>query len=235
MKWLYLLGIVLLLYLIGAIRVNITLIYRSEPEIFLRILFFRFRLVPGKQKKIKLKDYRIDRFRKMRLKERAKLREKARRSAEKKAQKEAKKAENAEKKAKAKKKSLGQKAAELKGKIDFGLEIAKGVAAPLVKRFGRNLHIEIKRIKLIVATGDAAKTAQAYGISCAAVSDLLALLEQTMHIRYLHGAEVAVIPDFVSDTTQMDIDIRFWLRIRNILALPFGAIVDFIKVFLKRT
>ena len=74
----------------------------------------------------------------------------------------------------------------------------------------------------------------ASAIACAAVSDLLELLGQTMHLTYKKDAIVRVTPDFVSDKTRIDVKIRFKLRIGHILALPFGAVFDFIKYFIKR-
>ena len=240
MGWWILLGILILFVLIGAVWIRITVIYDDEVTVRVRVLFLNLQIVPGKKKKIRLKDYRIKRFRKMRLKQRAAERAKARKAAEKKKAKEAKKQakkearEAAKKAGKEQKKSLRQIYADLKGKVDFGLDIVKCVAAPLVKRFYRSLRVDVYRICLTIATGDAASTAQTYGIACAAVSDLLELLGQTMHLTYKKDAVVRVTPDFLSEQSQIDLHICFRLRIRHILALPFGAVVDFIKYFIKR-
>ena len=108
------------------------------------------------------------------------------------------------------------------------------MAGPLVKRFYKTLRIDVKKLDLIIATGDAAKTAQTYGIACAAVADVLELLGQTMHLSYAKNASVTVTPDFVLDKTVMDINITFSFRVRHILALPFGAVADFIKVLIQK-
>ncbi len=240
MGFVNLLVVLLLLFLIGQITIRITVIYHDTPEVWVGLLFFNFKVVPGKKKPIKTKDFKIKRFRKMRLKERAKEREKERRAAEKKAAKKAKKAEKKAKKAEEKKrkdapkKSIRQIVSELRGKLDFGLSLARGVVFPLVKRFSKSLRADVYRIHLIIATGDAAKTATTYGIACAAVADLLELLGKGKLLTYKKGAIVKVTPDFVSEKSRIDVKIRLRLRIRHILALPFGAIGDFIKVMLSR-
>ena len=236
MGWLYFLAVLALLCLIGAIPLRFHIRYRTEPCVTLGILFLRIPLVPGKKKKPRLRDYKIGRFRKRRLKERAKARENARRAAEKKAAKEAKKRAKQQKAAERPraKKSLRERFEELKGKVDFGLEIAKGVVLPLVKRFGRYLRIEIGRICITAGGEDAAKTAQIHGIACAAVADLLELIDQTMHLKYRSGCEIWVRPDFTAEKTEIDLDLTLSLRICHILALPFGAIGDFLKILFQR-
>lgn len=238
MGWLYFLGVLLLIFLIGTIPIYITVLYQSEPEVWVRVFFFRFRVLPGKEKKLNLKSFRIRKFRKMRLKERAKLREKARRAAEKKTKKEAQKKAKREKKAADKKagvkKSLRQTFKELKGKADFGLSIARDVAFPLVTKYYRHLRVDVTKIRLTVATGDAAKTAQTYGIACAALADLLAILEQSMHLRYKKDAEVTVIPDFLGEESTIDLHIDFGLRIHHVFSPIFGAAIDFIKLLINK-
>ncbi len=233
MEWLYVLGALLLLFLIGQILIHVTVIYRDQPEVLVRVLFFSFRVIPGKEKKIKLGDFRIKKFRKKRLKERALLRKKARKAAESKAKKKKRKAER--KSEKKQRKSLRQVYEELKETADFGLTIAKHVALPLVSRFRRSLRIRVKRLCITVSTDDAAKTAQLYGIVCAAVADLLAILEQATHLRYEKGMTVTVLPDFVSGKTTMDLHLRFSLRLRHILALPFWAVIDYIKLLIQKS
>lgn len=241
MGWVYFLITIAVLILIGLIPICIRVVYRDEPEVWVRVLLFRFRVLPGKKKKIKLGNYRIKKFRRMRLKQRAKAREKARKAAEKKAAKQEKKRAAKEKKeadrkaGKAPKKSLRQTLRALKGKADFGLSVVRGVAGPLVKRFARYLHIDVARIHLIIGTDDAAKTAQTYGIACAALADLIELFDHVLHLHYAKSALVRVEPDFVGGKIRLDVDLTFRLRICHILALPFGAVGDFIKVFLKRS
>ncbi len=240
MGWINFLVVLVILILIGLITIKITVEYKTEPTVYVGFLFFKFKVVPGKKKKVKTSKYKIKSYRKMRLKERAAARAKARKAAEKKAAKkakaEAKKAKKAQeqKEGKVKKKSLRQTIADLKGKVDFGLDVAKGVLGPLVRRFAGRLRVDIYNLVITVATGDAAKTAQTYGLCCIAVADLFELLSHTKLLTYKNDCRVQVIPDFVSDKIEIDLKIVARIRLWHILAVPFGAIGDFLKVLIKR-
>lgn len=234
MGWIIFAAIVLFFVLLGLARVRVDLKYDGELKLSLKYLFLSFPLSPAKVKKLRVRNYRIDRFRKMRIRERAKAirkaEEKAKKDAEKKAKKEEAKKKREEEKKKAKETGTRPKKTEktLKEKIGYILDLVKDVGLVFLGRFFGASRVEVKRLTLAVARGDAAETAETYGLVCAGVSNALAFLDSTMDLKMKDGA-LSVYPDFLAAKTAVEMHIVYSLRLGSILGMGIGAGIDYIK------
>ena len=221
-----LLSIPAVLVLIAMIRVKAHVTSAGNLALELKILFFKFPLFPKpEKKKLRLKDYKIKRYRK---------------NEAKKAEKEAKKAAKKQKK-KAQKKSKSpakptDATAEKKEKKDIvGLvETVLSVAKVFLSRFGHHLRIDVKKIVLTVATGDAAKTAILYGAVCGAMQGLVTFLENKANFKTDRDSDIRVEIDFLAEKPSADIDLAFSFRIWQIFDLAFRSLFAFIKATLHK-
>lgn len=123
---------------------------------------------------------------------------------------------------------------EEKAKItkDAILEVL-GAVKELLPKFLGKMHFRSAKLNAKIATGDAASTA----LQCAAAKAGASLIfEATDRFAILDkGSDknVAIEPDFLSERSSYDMDLRF--RIRVIYAVHYGvkALVRFIKIKLK--
>ena len=155
-----------------------------------------------------------------------KIREAIRKKQEKKAL--AKKEKEAAKKEKEKtkeKKPLSQQISDIKILVDV-------VLTALGKFFG-HLRIKMTRIKIVVASEDAATTAVAYGAISQSLNILLPALETVKNFKSLDKADIDVRADFLSSSPEFDIEISLSIRVWHILHAGLAALVKFIKRKLK--
>lgn len=233
---LYIIGGILLLFVgIGFLRATVTLEYKDEFALSVKVLFFNINILPKKKKKPL--DY--SKFSAKKLRKEIKKAEKKKLKAEKKkAAKKAKKA--AKKEAKAAKKAVDKKLkrrdpeaflkhqAKEKAKkrsLNEILTLIKEVLDVVTKRFRKHFRIKITRIRINVATGDAAKTAVLYGVISQSVAYILEILDRTHKIKYAdpEDYDVGVDADFLSEKTTADIKIAFSLRVHNVFDIVFRA------------
>ena len=129
------LGILLCLFLLLMLRIRVVLTCDTEVRAELCILFLHFRLFPRKKKKIRIRDYSSKRY-KNRLKKKRSEKEK----------------KNPPKKEKNK--------LPLRQRISLFVSLFDGI----YQRFLRYFRIDIAKLRIDVATGDAAKTAILTGV-----------------------------------------------------------------------
>ena len=203
----------------------------SPPEdgpvhLWLYLMGIRIRLFPKKKKKVNVRDFRIAAFRKRRRKEEKKKRrallKKEKKKQSKNEKKKTEKPEEPKKPEEKKKKSLRES-------VSYIMKLLRKVVLAVLKKFGRDLRLDVCDLSIAVATGDAAKTAVAYRAVAQSVSCLLALLTENTHTRSLRSSRVEVIPDFVSETSRIHVHLRFRLRIHHILSLAFTALKGFLS------
>lgn len=130
-----------------------------------------------------------------------------------------------QRKAEQKEAKKGQPKAPLNEIITMVLELVKVVFS----RFGRHLRIDVTRLRLVVATGDAAKTAILWGAICPAVGALLEILDRITNLRTVKNCDIDVVPDFTADTFRADICIAFSLRVWHVFDIAFRALFSFLK------
>ena len=184
----------LLLFLLLLLPIRFHISYRTDdelPRVRLQILFFHHTLFPQKEKKLRLRSFR----RKKRCKRN-------------------KKTEGQSTKTATKKKKPTQKRSILST-----LRLIQRLLKGIYSRFIGRLHIRIDRLRVAVATDDAAKTAILYGGVSQTVAYILAFCEEQSNLHPIKEKDVSVSADFLSDKTTADIHICLWLRLATALHL----------------
>lgn len=217
-------------FLIAAIIITAILLLRLSVRIrtdggltlIAGVGFIKIKLLPQREKKLKLRDYRIDRFRK-RLRSEELADEKKRLKKQKKQAKKAEKAKEIE--------SDRSDEPEAEEKTDLCELISKltRVAKVFIVRFGKHLRIGLRKIKLSVATGDAAQTAILYGAIIGAVQNLYALLVSSGTLKTAKNSELTVEPDFLSEKPSVEIDLTFSFRLWQLFDIAIRSLIAYIK------
>lgn len=214
-------GILLFFFLVGLIRVEVVLSYAEEFGLVLSIAGFPLSLIPGKKKKIKLRDYSPKAIAKRKLKEQKK--------AEKKAAKKKKKKEADQKKKAEKKKEKDEDKLSLLEIIDIGTAVLK----VFVKRFAKHLRIRIARLHFGVASGDAATTAILYGAVSQGACYMAALLDGCGTLRYPAKSDVQIYADYLSEKPVIDMEIGISMLVCQLFDIIWRVIGTAIKKFFK--
>ncbi|MBP3315651.1 MAG: DUF2953 domain-containing protein [Clostridia bacterium] len=219
------LGIIaLFLAFLLSLKATVTVAYNQEVELSVRVLCFKIKILPAKKKKYP---------RSMSAKKARRIKEKREKKAAKKlAKKNAKKQEKEEEKravASGKVKKEKKSAGEI---LDIISLVANLLKAVIGKFFG-HLRIKVARIRLVIATGDAATTAITYGAVTQAINVLFPLLDQIKTVRTPANKDIDVKADFCSEESEIDIEISFALRVWHLFHVAFAALGKFIKYIFK--
>ena len=227
MTALIVIGAILLLFLfLLTLKVTLTVAYRDEITLSVKVLFLRIRLLPKKEKKLP---------RSMSAAQARRLQKKMKKQAAKKAAKKAEK-----KKAKEERKQEGittQKGGKKKKSIREILDtvaMIREIVSVVIHRFFKHLRVDMARIKIKVATNDAATTAIAYGAVTQSVNLLLPLLNKIKHLDLPKVGDIDVSADFLSDSPEADVKLSFSLRVWHMLHVAIGALFTFIKHLVRK-
>ncbi len=224
--WIIFLSIVAILWLIGMISANVVLTYDNELSVYIRVLFLKFRITPKAIKKPNPSRYTAKKYARM-LEKQAKAEEKKAKKKERKAKKAADStvtddANNAKKK---ESRSL-EDIVEL---VDLVLELVKRLFAS----FGKHLRITAVRMRIKVATGDAATTAIAYGAVCQSVAYIVEVLYNITNFKVKKNDDIKVAADFASTKSELDLKLIFRLRVWHVFAMLFSVLNGYIGKKLK--
>ena len=200
------------------LRVSVKAKIDGDMELTLGVWIFRFPLYPTKEKTVKLSDYKTKKFRN----KQAKLEEK----------KSGKKKKS--KKKGSDRKHIASKANMVEAENDDSdimglLGKITSVINVFLNRFGHHLHIKVKRLVIIIATPDAAKTAVLYGAACGAVQCLMELLNDAVHLRLPNSENLCVVPDFTSEKTTAEADITFSFSVYQIFDILIRSAIAYFK------
>ena len=218
-------GILLFLFLVCLIKAEAVIAYGTDFSLTVRAAGIPVFRIPGRQKKVRPRDYTPKAMKK----KAEKARKAALAKAKKAEKKEKKKAER-----KAREKEMLEQGAEPKKKdIVRIIKLISGLLGVLLKRFGKHIRIKIAKLHVRVATGDAASTAVVYGYVIQAASYLTALLERSGTLVVPGSADVDISPDFVSESVSCDIVIGISLRVWQVLDMIFRTGAKFIKELIK--
>lgn len=210
--WIVLGSILLFLILLLSLKVKITVGYRDEITLTVRVLFVRVKVLPKKET---AGPHSMSAAKARRIRKKAKKKAKAKQ--EKKEQKAIQKQQKPEKP----KKSV----AEI---IDL-IDMVRKLVVAVLRRFFKHLRIDIARMRIRVATGDAASTAVAYGAVTQAVNVLLPILESVKNFGLPKTTELDIQPDFLSEASEVDLLLSFSLRVWHVFHVAFGALGAFLK------
>ena len=219
------LGIIVLFFaFILTLKATVTIAYCGEVSLFVKVLFLKIKILPAKKKKYP-KSMSAKKARKIKEKQKKKDAKKRLKKEEKKQEKEEKKKAVASGKAQKEKKSAG----EILDLITLVAELVRAV----VGTFFGHLKIKIARIRLTIATGDAASTAIAYGAVTQAINVLFPILDQIKTLKTPQNKDIDIRADFCSDESEIDIKISFSLRVWHLFHVAFAALGKLIKYFFK--
>ena len=206
--------IILFFAFILSLRAKITVEYKDEVRLFLRVLCFRIKILPKKQKKKGPFS--------MSEKKAKKIKEQLRRKALKKKLKKQKK--KAEKQQEEQARKAGTKKKKSLSEILDIVSMVKDIAMAVIKKFFGHLRIDLARLKITVATGDAATTAIAYGAICDAALHLFHVLEPVKGFDLPESRDISIDVDYLSESTSVDIKISFALRVWHVFHVAFAAL-----------
>ena len=220
-------AIVLFLFLLLLLPADFIITYRNDVALTLRVLFLRFPLVPGKEKKIRPSRFTAAYYRRLTAKDTAedakdaakaeqKAREKAEKKAAKKAQKEADKAAG---------RSSDSSLEELLDRIGAIKDLAKRV----ILRFAKRLTIRVRRCFVSIGTGDAATTALATGAANSALLAVVEILRNVSGLDNKSAARLVATPDFLGTGFHADVDILIRIRVFGVFDLAIYAFRAFLK------
>ncbi len=215
-----LLCIALFVALLLSFKACVTVEYSDEVRLSVTVLgFIKINLLPRSEKKVRLSRYSKRAIARRRRKE-------TKKAAEKQAKKRRKNQEKAEKK----KLSPEEKRALKEGKPTFidNVDMVVSIVKLFFTKFFKHLKIKVARLHIVIGTGDAAETAVIYGAVCQAVNPLVYLLERYTNVNKLEDADIVIYPDFLAESTKIDIVVSFSLRVWHLLDIGFGALKRFI-------
>ena len=189
-----------------ALRVRVRIVLQNDISVTLHILCFRKRLFP--RRKTPKRKYL------------------SKKRAAKNARKAAKKAAREAAKAAKKKKHLfsPKKEKTLAEKIVF----VRAISAVLIRKTHKHLRLHAAKLRVRVATGDAAKTAVLYGAVSGAISYLLALLDKVTKLKAIEP-EVDVAADFLAERSRAEVKLVFSLRVYGALAILVSAAMAYLQ------
>ena len=214
---LILLIILAVIAFIAFLKATVIISYADELELAVKVLFIKIKILPSKKKRGPQS---------MSEKKARRLREKLRAKAEKKKlAKETKEKEKALKEKNKEKKSISETVDMIKMFASLGVTV--------IQTFFKHLRIKIARIKIKVATGDAATTAIAYGAITQSLNVLLPALESVKNFKNLKKAEIDVSADFIEESPTIDIKLAFSIRVWQVFDIGFAALGRFLKHKLK--
>lgn len=226
---------ILIFTFIMLIKAKVILILEDEEmTLKLRICGIPITILPAKEKQVDIDYYSKEAMEKRRLAEIKKQKNKKLKKEKKKKNKELKAQKEKERIEKLKKegKYTPPKKKE-KSETDLTLvdNINAGVAAlgKFFYQFGKRLRIDVAKIVITVATGDAASTAIMYGAVISAVNVLIELLQKIMNLNGLKDAEIDVKCDYLGSKTKADIHVALSLRVWHIFDFLIAALRAFLK------
>ncbi len=222
MGWLIAAAIIII---VVTLKLSVRVSFIDDMALSVGVGFFKIKLFPNKEKKLRLSDYKIKKFRKNQAK--AELRQ---------AKAEAKKLAKQQKKDAKKQAEISEgESADEKPKRDILGLLGKltEVIKVFISRFGHHLRIDLRRLVIIIATEDAASTAVLYGAVCGGVQCLLELLYNCTHLTIPKDEafyeNISVTTDFTSQKTRSEVDITLSFRLWQLFDILIRSAIAYLK------
>ncbi len=209
-------SVLLLLVLILSVRIRFIIKYTGDGlETYAEIPFFRFYLTGEPEKKLRLRDFKINRFRKRR-------------------DKAIKKYNDALAKKSKKKKKAKSDFAPVEKKKRFSsanelISTVKKLLDGVLVCFPRYLHIDIKRFVIEVGGDDAHQTAMLYGTAVQGMQYLIYGAGKCARLKKKNNASVGVTPNFINKCFRAEADITAHISVFGALKLGIKFISNYFK------
>lgn len=210
MLWWILAGIAALITLVCLTPLRLTVTMDEDCAVTVRLTAFGVCIlhVPKKKRAVRLSDYTPRAIKRRQKKQQAKLRKQR-----KKEQKKSKSSDRTTSEPTAKQPSLLTQLGSI-------TDLVKTIAARALHR----CRVRVVRLKVTVATGDAATTALLYGAATSALAFLTEALFQFSNLTLQDEADFGVAADFVGNRTRADVKIHFHLRAWHLLDIVLSAV-----------
>lgn len=117
-----------------------------------------------------------------------------------------------------------------KASLSERIELFSELFTSLYSRFLKYFRLDVHRLRITVATGDAAETAILYGVVSQSLAYLLAILDRHTNLCPSHHAEIGVYADFIGQKSTADCNLTFSLRVYQLIHLG----LRFARVFLTK-
>lgn len=115
---------------------------------------------------------------------------------------------------------------DLKPSLLDKITYIKELLSVFLKSFSRHLRVNLKWLKIKIASDDAAKTAIMYGAVSGVVASILELIDSYTNLKALKEGTVSVEPDFTSEKCEASINI-------SLSVSGFGALLTLAKTLWK--
>ena len=102
----------------------------------------------------------------------------------------------------------------------------------LASKFGKKLHIKIRKLEILAASEDAATTAYLFGALSQVLAYGLAAADRYTNIKF-RNSRVCVKADFLETKTKVDAEILFRIRVGSLLRFAFSSVWLFAKESMK--
>ena len=109
------------------------------------------------------------------------------------------------------------------------IELVTLLVSKLLSSLSRRLRIDVKRLHVTVATGDAASTAIVYGAASAAMAGLTEAISLSLRSSLPDTENGGVYADFVGDRSSVDIDVVLSMRVIGILSTLITLAYNYLK------
>ncbi len=228
-------SVILFFLLIGLLKIGVVIGYSKEVSLGIKLLFLNIKILPKKEKGVKLSNFSKKAVRKYDERERLKKEKSAKKKAEKKAKKAAAKKEK--KLNPPPKKKLSEKVNDITKKVNDTVTLVKvilDVVRLLFSKLFGYIKTEVISLKLAIGAGDPDKTAVIYGATMAGVTGLLEFLDGHSELKIRAKDAVSVIPDFPGHGFEADVKIIISFRVWQIFGMIIPPAVRAGKHFIPR-
>lgn len=207
MGWIIFAGTAAFFVVLFNLWIRFSIVYNTKDSFIfcIKVLFIRKQVYPAEKKKVRLSSYSLKKLRK---KDKKKPAAKS-----------------------AAKKKRPDDAAEEKGKktnVKSLTAFITRVITAVVRKFAKHLRIDIARICIRYGGEDAANTAVMYGVIAQAVSYIIGLLNNLTNVRQTYKSEINVIPDYLNEGFDADINITFRLKVWHFISISFAGVKEYL-------
>ncbi len=206
------------------LKATVTIMYSGEVELFVKVLCFKIKILPAKEKK---------RTQSMSAKKAAKIKAKLQAKEKKKKEKKKQKKKDKLEKKQALAEGTVKKEKKTPGDILDLISLVTNLLKKVIGKFFGHLRIKVARIRLVIGTGDAATTAITYGAVTQGINVIFPLLEGIKNFKLNRNADIDVAADFAAETTEIDICVSLSLRVWHLFHVVFAALGELIKYVFK--
>lgn len=105
----------------------------------------------------------------------------------------------------------------------------KEIILTLINKFFKKLHFKFIKLRIVIASDNAAKTALMYGGVTQGVSYILELLRSVSTVEIDKSSDISVTTDFLSQKSEFEGTVELYVRVFPVLVIGLDTIKNYIK------